>query len=774
MESFSPQVVFVAKLPILNPNEFDLWKIRIEQYFFMTYYLLWEVILNDDSPSLTRVIDGVLQPVAPTTAEQKLARKNELKAREAIEKIFKGNTKTKKVQKTLLKQQYKNFIGSNSESLDQIHDKLRKLISQLEILRVTNEPVSAAPSVSAIDVDDLKEMDLKWQMAMLTVRARRFLQRTRRNLEANRPTSMGFDMFKVECLGYNSQVFTRAMFDCDDYLSSGSDESLPPSPIYDRSYSHSFNKWYQSLVRSFDQEKNNTQAQQKTKMVKSSSSLENKPCCSKACKKNTDSLNSNITDLSEKLGDRENLLYHYKLALLQVEARLAEHKNQKVKYYEKNRVLKFNVESRANCIKSLTKELELIKKEKEGLDTKLASFQTASKDLDNLLESQKSDKKKEGLGYSVVSPFLAQVYSPLKKDMSWTGLPEFADDTITDYSRPLLAIESTLDDLQNKITYVTKTGASDSTISSKPFIKFMKAAVKPTKNKTYKGKTVKKPIVKYVELYRKPSKGVKKGRTCPTNTHKSIPPRTVIHKPKRSLMRPTRPNTNATSRSNNARPKTTQYLMIILIQRVKRDKIGRFGKDKEKQRHVVPPAILTQSKLVPVTAARPVTTSVPKINVTRPRQAKTVVTKTNSPPRRYINHSPSPEASHFPPKVIAVKPSRVNAAKGMQGKWEWKPKCLVLDHVSRNTSASMTLKRFDYNDALRRSKGVIDSRCSRHMIGNMSYLSDFEELNGGYVAFGGNPKGGKISRKGKIRTGKLDFDDVYFVKELKFNLFNVS
>nr|GEW02251.1 putative ribonuclease H-like domain-containing protein [Tanacetum cinerariifolium] len=70
--------------------------------------------------------------------------------------------------------------------------------------------------------------------------------------------------------------------------------------------------------------------------------------------------------------------------------------------------------------------------------------------------------------------------------------------------------------------------------------------------------------------------------------------------------------------------------------------------------------------------------------------------------------------------------------------------------------------------------GVIDSGCSRHMTGNMSYLFDFKELNGGYVAFGGNLKGGKIPGKGKIRTGKLDFDDVYFVKELKFNLFSVS
>nr|GEY59748.1 hypothetical protein [Tanacetum cinerariifolium] len=145
------------------------------------------------------------------------------------------------------------------------------------------------------------------------------------------------------------------------------------------------------------------------------------------------------------------------------------------------------------------------------------------------------------------------------------------------------------------------------------------------------------------------------------------------------------------------------------------------------QRHVVPAVVLTQSKPVPITVVRPVSTVVPKISVTRPRQAKTVVTKFNSPPKRLINHSPSPKASNSPPRVTAVKAPMVNAAKGMQGKWEWRPKCLILDHVSRNTSASMTLKRFDYNDALGRSK-----------------------------------------------TGKLDFDDVYFVKELKFNLFSIS
>nr|GFB18134.1 hypothetical protein [Tanacetum cinerariifolium] len=112
---------------------------------------------------------------------------------EAIEKRFRGNTKTKKVQKTLLKQQFKNFFCSNSESLDQIHDRLQNLVSQLEIHGVS----LSQEDVNLKFIDDLKEIDLKWQIAMLTMRARKFLQKTGRNLGANGPTSMGFDMNKV-------------------------------------------------------------------------------------------------------------------------------------------------------------------------------------------------------------------------------------------------------------------------------------------------------------------------------------------------------------------------------------------------------------------------------------------------------------------------------------------------------------------------------------------------------------------------------------------------
>nr|GEZ14663.1 hypothetical protein [Tanacetum cinerariifolium] len=87
-----------------------------------------------------------------------------------------------------------------------------------------------------------------------------------------------------------------------------------------------------------------------------------------------------------------------------------------------------------------------------------------------------------------------------------TGLPEFADDTITDYSRPSPAIKSNSDDFQNRKPSVAKTGASSSTILSKPAIKFVKSADRSTESKIDKVETAKKLAVKYAELYRKTSK----------------------------------------------------------------------------------------------------------------------------------------------------------------------------------------------------------------------------------------------------------------------------
>nr|GEV12164.1 ribonuclease H-like domain-containing protein [Tanacetum cinerariifolium] len=72
-----------------------------------------------------------------------------------------------------------------------------------------------------------------------------------------------------------------------------------------------------------------------------------------------------------------------------------------------------------------------------------------------------------------------------------------------------------------------------------------------------------------------------------------------------------------------------------------------------------------------------------------------------------------------------------------------------------------------------KDKGIVDSGCSRHMTGNKAYLVDYQEFKGGFVAFRGS--NGRITSKGKIKAGRLDFEDVYYVEELKnYNLFSVS
>ncbi|GJY10626.1 putative ribonuclease H-like domain-containing protein [Tanacetum coccineum] len=177
--------------------------------------------------------------------------------------------------------------------------------------------------------------------------------------------------------------------------------------------------------------------------------------------------------------------------------------------------------------------------------------------------------------------------------------------------------------------------------------------------------------------------------------------------------------------------------------------------------------------------------------------------KKNLVPRALLMNSGLVSVNTARPKAVvnAVKGNNFNAVKA-SACWVWKPKHKVLDHVSKHNSASITLKKFNYVDAQGRSKsvmalvpkkkliflpkvqgnpqidlqdqGVIDSGCSRHMTENMSYLTGYEEIGGGYAAFGGNPKGGKITGKGTIKTGNLDFENVYFVRELKFNLFSVS
>nr|GFA11573.1 hypothetical protein [Tanacetum cinerariifolium] len=114
----------------------------------------------------------------------------------------------------------------------------------------------------------------------------------------------------------------------------------------------------------------------------------------------------------------------------------------------------------------------------------------------------------DGVGWDwsfMCCPPPAQVYSPPKKDMYWTGLSEFADAIITDYTRPSPSVESNPNDLQNSSSSAFENGESTGGILSKPEIKFMRPADSPTIVKIDKKETARKSTVIYAKLYRKPS-----------------------------------------------------------------------------------------------------------------------------------------------------------------------------------------------------------------------------------------------------------------------------
>ncbi|GJX92292.1 hypothetical protein Tco_0345618, partial [Tanacetum coccineum] len=135
-----------------------------------------------------------------------------------------------------------------------------------------------------------------------------------------------------------------------------------------------------------------------------------------------------------------------------------------------------------------------------------------------------------------------------------------------------------------------------------------------------------------------------------------------------------------------------------------------------------------------VNAARPMSylSKIAHSTVKRPIHKNTTFKNSNINQR--VNTVRGKEVNTARPKAVvnAVKGNNVNVVKA-SACWVWKPKTKVLDHGN---------PQMDFQD-----KRVIDSGCSRHMTMNMSYLTDYKEIDGGYVAFGGNPKRGKITRK---------------------------
>ncbi|GKA73701.1 ribonuclease H-like domain-containing protein [Tanacetum coccineum] len=828
----------------------------------MTDYALWEVIVNGDSPPLKKTVDGVEQTYPPITAEEKLARKNELKARGTLLMALPNEHQLKfnsyKSAKSLME-----AMENSSEGLDQIYDRLQKLISQLEIhgetisqedlnlkllrslssewkthtliwrnkqdletlsmddlynnLKIyeaevkgssstsqntqnvafvssnitssTNKAVKTVHSVSAanskanastspnvnslsdiviysffasqsnnsqldnddlkqIDPDDLEEMDLKWQVAMLTMRARRFLKKTGRNLGTD---TIGFDKTKVECYNCHRRgYFAR--------------ECRAP-------------KYYDNR---------NKETTKGTVSVKETTS--------KALVSQCDGLGYDWSDQAEE-GPTNFVLMAY-TSSGSSSTSSSDSENEAV-FEEDIKILKRDVMLRDNALTELRKKFEKAKKERDDLKVTLEKFENSSKNLGKLLKIQVNDKNKTCEGYHAVPPPYTGNIMPPKPDLllhdkdgyvfseSVTNVPAVAtSETKTSESKPKSCSEPIIKDwisdsedeyeTQSKSKQRKPSFAKIEFVKSNKHVKSTRESVKKVNNNEQ---------AKYLRKNSQSPRGNKRNWNnlmtqklgsnfefkdkacyeCGSFNHLikdcDFHEKKMVEKPDWNNAR--RVNHQNSQRMSHPHPKGNFISKAVLM------KSGLKTLNTARQN--------STKAAVSVNTARPINTAFPKPIVNYAKPASNVFTIAHSHVTRPFNKFTTNKYSNFKEKINTVKgnvttvgPKAVvsnnkrNEANAVKAStcWIWRPKHKVIDHGNPQQEL--------------KNKGVINSGCSRHMTGNKSYLTDYKEINEGFVAFGGSTKGGKITGKGKIRTGKLDIKDVYFVKELKFNLFSVS
>nr|GEV61945.1 hypothetical protein [Tanacetum cinerariifolium] len=304
------------------------------------------VILNGDSSVPTRIVEGVIQPVAPTTTEKKLAIKNELKTRVSAAASVSA----------VCAKMHVSYLPNV--------DSLSNVVIYSFFASQSTSPQLDNEDLKQIDVDDLEEMDLRWQMAM----KRHFSKECRSPKDSRRNGAAEPQRWTVLVETSTSNALVSQ---CDGVGS------------YDWSYQVEEEPAKFSLM-AFSSS--------------SSSSNTEVPSCSKACSKAYAQLHSQYDKLTDDFRKSQFDVISYQTCLKSVEARLLVYKQNEYVFEENIKLLNIEVQLRDTALVTLRQKLEKAKQERDDLKLKLENFQTSSKNLTKLLASQTNEKT--GLGYN--------------------------------------------------------------------------------------------------------------------------------------------------------------------------------------------------------------------------------------------------------------------------------------------------------------------------------------------------------------------------------------
>nr|GEU68969.1 hypothetical protein [Tanacetum cinerariifolium] len=738
------QMVSSVKLPILKKGEYILWTMKMEHYLAHTDYALWEVILNGNGEvQMTKDKAGNEVEVPPITTQQVLARTRERKAKNtllmaipdehlarfhgikdtktlwaAIKSIFGGNVESKKMQKNVLKKQFKNFSVSNSKGLDKGYDRFQRLLNLLEIH-------GACVSTKVANQKFLRSLPSDWNNILIM---------------RNKP---GIDNLDIDDLYNNLKVYEANIKD-----SSGSSSNSQNVAFVSAESTSSTNELKAAHSVS-------TATGHGSQAQGSSSYADELMFSYFANQSSSPQLdNEDLEQIDQDDLEEMDLKRHVAVLSMTVK-RFYKKTRRKLKFngnepvgFDKTQVECFNCHKRGHFARDcktardpgykgrdngkspVRKEDEKALVVQDGLGTYDWSYQLEEEATDfalmaftsNLSSSSSSNSKEEvtetvfdnrsideenrlandrfkkGKGFYAVLPPLTGKYMPPKPDLSFARL----DDSIYKFK-----ISETVTSLSKDVKNAPETSfvfveKPKEVRTSAPLIQ--EWDTDSDNDSVFRPKHILAKI-NFIKADRMAKKSV-----LPNNVGKG-----TGHRESRLVW-------------NN-------------VQRINHP--NKFA----------PTTVFTRSGRIPVSAAKPkaaASTSAAKpVNTSRPKKSvnfsnsRSTLHKSNSPIRRSFYNATTHSRINSTERVntaeskavSAVKGNRVTVVKALAG-CVWRPRVIEIYQISKDNRWICTRVDYGHPQQTLKNKGIVDSGCSRNMTRNKAYLADYQEINdGGFSNF---------------------------------------